>query len=996
MSTRSDKRLRRKPSQEPQDAYLEDYFTDMEPLQDLFQSLVVAPTLTRRILFIYGVGGIGKSTLLRMFRLYCKHRSIPVGLVGAENIKSAVDALTNLAKDLVQDGVRLPKFSFTLHRYQNIQVQVAQKGQKIEGITVKLGKVTAKTVVQAAASTIPVVGPLAATLGSMGVEAFVNWLRSFLSQPDINFYLNPVKPLTDDFLTDVAKAAARRRLVLILDTYEQMEALDMWLRDWVKALHCNTLVVIAGRTFPGEAWEQAWSGWMAQAHVEELKPMTNDALSTLVRRYHRVIQKEDPESAQVEAVVRFARGLPLAATTSARLWASYDVKEFQVVKAQVMTDLVDRLLTGVPEDLGRMVEAAATLRWFDRAVLRAVLGVEVSDIEYKELQRFPFVRPMIMGKLAVHDVMREIIDESLKIQDPERHRTWHERAAAYFEQLMGETGGEERELLFLERLYHLIQSGKESLAITESQTLIKTSLGYYRRPFVESVIVLLDQYLQQRRNRRWLVYLRYWVSLLNPSIKKQVTEATKLAAILDESNLDPHLRALIPMALGNVPTEANISPDKRIELLEEAMGSGLLSPQETTEGHLYLGNTLIEKGEWQRSIQSLRQALREYRTQGDPCGEIWTSHSLAYTFLLIGDWNNAIEWAQKAVALSRQLNGYRLMTSLEALGWTYTYCGQLSLALDAIEESLRLAKTRQDKAGVIIVSRRLAEIYDRQGRWSLSVPLYKSLLQEDEKFGRVVSKATFLALLGISYIKQGLGGQAERLLHDSLPHIHLHTKQIALIGLGELYLILRRLDESRQYFEQALSVSIGRPYYMVKSVLGLLQVDIASSKVNDMSDKIQKIQKLSLNLGYYDHLAHLRLLQGHIAWEGRIPKWGGGFNAALHYYQEALIFALRYNRFLLDEVLWGGGIITSRHSIVSYCLERGEEGRRMLIAIREWWQTGVKEISTPRPDTILPIPESITLLEAERIAREDEPGDGSPQKNVVEHIEAVLTTAHGR
>ncbi len=49
--------------------------------------------------------------------------------------------------------------------------------------------------------------------------------------------------------------------------------------------------------------------------------------------------------------------------------------------------------------------------------------------------------------------------------------------------------------------------------------------------------------------------------------------------------------------------------------------------------------------------------------------------------------------------------------------------------------------------------------------------------------------------------------------------------------------------------------------------------------------------------------------------------------------------------------------------------------------------------STPRPDTISPIPEGIPLLEAERIAREREPGDGSPQKSVVEQIQTALAGA---
>ena len=78
------------------------------------------------------------------------------------------------------------------------------------------------------------------------------------------------------------------------------------------------------------------------------------------------------------------------------------------------------------------------------------------------------------------------------------------------------------------------------------------------------------------------------------------------------------------------------------------------------------------------------------------------------------------------------------------------------------------------------------------------------------------------------------------------------------------------------------------------------------------------------------------------------------------------------------------------HPIIPYCLERGEDGRQILIALRDWWKIGFNDIGTRRPDTISPIPEGIPLLEAERIAREREPGDGSPQKSVFEQIEVVL------
>jgi len=46
--------------------------------------------------------------------------------------------------------------------------------------------------------------------------------------------------------------------------------------------------------------------------------------------------------------------------------------------------------------------------------------------------------------------------------------------------------------------------------------------------------------------------------------------------------------------------------------------------------------------------------------------------------------------------------------------------------------------------------------------------------------------------------------------------------------------------------------------------------------------------------------------------------------------------------------------------------------------------------SNSRANTISPISEGIPLLEAEQIACEREPGDGSTQRSVVEQIEAVL------
>ena len=60
----------------------------------------------------------------------------------------------------------------------------------------------------------------------MGAEALTDWLHGFLSKPDIDLLLDPAKKLSADFLEDIAKSAEKKRTVLLLDTFEQLSALE--------------------------------------------------------------------------------------------------------------------------------------------------------------------------------------------------------------------------------------------------------------------------------------------------------------------------------------------------------------------------------------------------------------------------------------------------------------------------------------------------------------------------------------------------------------------------------------------------------------------------------------------------------------------------------------------------------------------------------------------------------------------------------------------------
>jgi tetratricopeptide (TPR) repeat protein len=529
-----------------QDKELAEFFTDVEHLRDAFKNAVAALTLTKRLLVIHGVGGVGKSSLLRMFRLHCKSVNVLVALASGDDSKSALDVLTHWTEDLKVDGVAFPTFGKTFEHYRAIQAKVDTEAQKSRGKLADLaGKAAGKTAETAAAaaagaalgSIIPGIGTIAGAIGGMGAEALVDWLRGFLNKPDIDLLLDPTKKLTDDVLDDLGKIAEKKRIVLMLDTFEQMTALDDWARDVAQRLPANVLFVIAGRALPN--WGRAWSGWMANAQVEELKPMTEGVMRELIRRYYATMRGGQPNPAQVDAIIRFARGLPMVVTSAVQLWVKYGVEDFQSVKAEIVANLVDRLMEGVPSVLIPALEAAAIVRWFDQPILRAVTGLaDVRDV-YNELRRFPFVRTRAEG-LALHDAVREIMDENLRAQDSERHCELHERAAAYFEKRLEKATGEEAERHQLERLYHRVRADEEA-GIKLFQEMAEEMTRYRLVNRLRALLNDANTYpLERENNRLWREY--YGGRILH--LEEARIEAEKIyQSVSQNENAESKLRA---------------------------------------------------------------------------------------------------------------------------------------------------------------------------------------------------------------------------------------------------------------------------------------------------------------------------------------------------------------------------------------------------------------------------------------------------------------------
>jgi tetratricopeptide (TPR) repeat protein len=988
------------------DNNLQSYFTDMEHLRDMFKDFVSTEKLPKRLIVFHGVGGVGKSSLLRMFRLHCKSEKIPVGLASGDDAKSVLDVITRWTEDLKEDGIKFPSLSKTLESYRSIQAKVDDQAKKSQNKAADMASKAASKTAEAAGgalvgaaigSIIPGLGTaigglVGSTIGSMGAEALFDWMRGFLNKSEIDLLLDPTKKLSTDFLEDIAKAAEKKRIVLLLDTYEQMSALEDWVGEVAQKIQPNVLMVIAGRKLPD--WNRFWPGWMMNAQVEELKPMTEEVMRELIRRYYATMRGGEPDPAQVEAIIRFARGLPMVVTSAVQLWVKYGVEDFQSVKAEIVANLVDRLMEGVPSSLIPALEAAAVVRWFDQPILRAVLNKEdVRDV-YNELRRFPFVRSRAEG-LALHDSVREMMDENLRMQDSERHTELHERAAAYFEKKLEKVTGEEAERLGLERLYHRIRADEET-GINLFQEMAE-ELTQFR--LTDRLFFLLNEInnvpLEFPNSILWKAYYNAQLA----QIELRLDDAmTTYEMISKRPQISSKLHAYTLCEWGSMLTMyEHLGKVGGVQIARDILSQSL--ELHAIDSHLVtsllkLARVARYEGDWLAHDKFLERAVSYFQEKEDGYGLAFVFSEKRKGFGARGFWKDFL--LSEKYALSCIENSLREPTVLKAIligSWvdTWVFIGRYNEAEQKTRKALILAERARDDLLAFQIQNNLARALGFQEKYLESEKHFDQNLKLAQQLGESQYRSEIAFILGAKGQVLGLKGENSALLYldESLKireELKLGTPSLAAnTWKGSILETQQRWQEAQETYNKCLKLTGFQNYYFESATLtGLIRVKHAQGDLAAIPSLLTEAKQLAQQYEYNDHLASLRLTQGHLAWES------SKMDEVMSFYQHAMIYALRYNRFLLDELLSGRPQGTPLRPIIPNCLERGEDGKKILIALHDWWKIGVNDIGTPRPDTISPIPEGIPLLEAEKIAREREPGDGSMQKSVIEQLEAVL------
>lgn len=1000
-------RERRRPA-EPEDAGLERFFTDAEDARKRFEEYVTAPALPKQMIVVYGVGAVGKTSLLKMYRLRSRHSGVPVAMVGCEEAPSVAGLLERLAADLNRDGLSLHRFQRTLERLRDVQTKVEMEarnvGQDQVSAADELAKAAAKGLIKVTSSFLPG-GPLIDAVASPAADAVLNLLRAKLSRSEFELFLDPTRPLTEDFLADLTDATRAKRAVVMLDTFEQISALSDWAREFVRRMPDQVLVVVAGREIP--AWDGPWPGWVAGAALIELKEMKDADVEQLVHRYYALFDRGDPDSGRVRDIVAFARGLPMAATTAVRLWVSYEQSDLQPAGAGVVADLADRLLQGIPVDMRPAFEAAAVLRTFNADSLGALLDGAGGQALYDELRRWPFTRDRREG-LAVHDTMRDVMTDALRARSPAEFRSLSEKAAAFYLSQVERSTSDDRERPQLEWLYHSIRAD-ESRGLELFRDIAEELVRYQLISRLRTLLSDANTYPLVGANFR--LWRQYYAARLE-HLEGQISAAEQVYRDLSENpGADVPLRSYALCDLGTNMTAMDrlAEPDGEARASEVVERSQQLHPQrdkKLVSNDMSLMHLSNVRGDWEQSLRHVRDMRSFAETSGDAFGLVITDRLTAGIRGLQGDWPRSLEARRRYVqALDRLGDVSALRMHASYLIWPLMFIGRCREAQRSGEEALAIAVRLEEKEVMVAIIEGVALALGLQARYAEAAARFAEAMNFYENFyaqretngvGAIERyiRAT-LSFRGLVALREGRLDDAEADLQRALDIKQRIGDRMGIpevfVWWGQVAEARGRSDEAEERYLAALDPrGVRRHYFECGALVGLARVRAAQGRIGEIAESASSAEELAQRFCYHDHLAALRLLEGHLAWDGQALHEPSGEEAATQKYRAALVHALRFNRFLLDEVLTGtpGGSVL--RPLIPDCLQRGPAGRRMLESLAAWWRTGTNEVDAGFEDPISPLETGLPLTDAERTARGREPGPGGTQPSVNDQIEAAL------
>ncbi|MEO1148025.1 MAG: tetratricopeptide repeat protein, partial [Cyanobacteria bacterium J06638_22] len=422
-------------------------------LDDAFKSPANSPT----VFHVYGIGGVGKSTLARKAKEAHEKRSGRTAAVSfgvTEGIDDPIRLMKTLYGQLVEadGGWSGDPFWDLYEKYRETAERLQTQPSTGRG---EVGEEQLKWVKQLLkAGTSIATGYMrleeeARKQSQTFVEEAVDSAASLLSIRDYlqrhrvtkgnhqlqDLMLQPIPQLTQAFAGGLGQYARNTPVLLIFDTYEKVSSdLDTWL--WRSLLgntelHSSAVrVIVSGRhdLLKTEGWRKLHQDRQCM-HRQTIERFDR----TQTQQYLEAIGITD--ETRIQQIYRITRGLPYYLN-----WLREEReqgKEPDFSKGNEV--IVNLLLQGLNDIQKRIIQYAACCRSFDRVLIQKLIehyGLDFATAAHEErncygwLLERTFVE-MVQGRQRLDDVARDVFRQALFQDDSELFQQTHQFLADY-------------------------------------------------------------------------------------------------------------------------------------------------------------------------------------------------------------------------------------------------------------------------------------------------------------------------------------------------------------------------------------------------------------------------------------------------------------------------------------------------------------------------------------------------------------------------------------
>jgi hypothetical protein len=255
--------------------------------------------------------------------------------------------------------------------------------------------------------------------------AVVLSLDSGSIEPTPRGFLAAISNATGGDLTTADEAARRLaslgdRVVLVLDRYEVLRPIDLWLlQTFVPALDEGARVVLSGREGPLQAWSTGMGRLFRSLPLGNLPREDAEAL----------LRHDGVDGDDLERINRLARGHPLSLRlAAAALVAGPELDHEATTVTAIVEELTELYLARLEPLTRQALDAASVVRRPTLSLLAAMLPDAAPQDAFERLRGLPFVELSGDG-LVLHDTVREVVAAYLRASDPDRSRRY--RIAAW-------------------------------------------------------------------------------------------------------------------------------------------------------------------------------------------------------------------------------------------------------------------------------------------------------------------------------------------------------------------------------------------------------------------------------------------------------------------------------------------------------------------------------------------------------------------------------------